>query len=252
MKKNNIIRKLLIILLIIGALIVSLDLNRPYSNIERKIKEQIIKINKSITTKKIVLNQNESYTIQKNINIVLEKEINELKKLLNLNSTLSEYNIINATILSRNSEYWLNQITLDKGMKDGVEKGMAVITSQGLIGEISKITSNSSEVKLLTTNKMSSKISVIIQTAEKDFYAILNGYNENKQLLELKAIDKNIKIKKGDKIITSGLGNMPKGLFIGTVEEYEIDEYELSKIIYVKTAQDLNDINYVTIIKEKI
>ena len=252
MKKNNIIRKLLIILLIIGALIVSLDLNRPYSNIERKIKEQIIKINKSITTKKIVLNQNESYTIQKNINIVLEKEINELKKLLNLNSTLSEYNIINATILSRNSEYWLNQITLDKGMKDGVEKGMAVITSQGLIGEISKITSNSSEVKLLTTNKMSSKISVIIQTAEKDFYAILNGYNENKQLLELKAIDKNIKIKKGDKIITSGLGNMPKGLFIGTVEEYEIDEYELSKIIYVKPAQDLNDINYVTIIKEKI
>lgn len=45
----------------------------------------------------------------------LEKENNELKKLLELKDTLSEYQKINATVVNRNVGYWYDTITIDKG-----------------------------------------------------------------------------------------------------------------------------------------
>ena len=41
---------------------------------------------------------------------------------LDLNKTLTEYSIENATILSRNKSYWLNTITIDEGKKNGIKK----------------------------------------------------------------------------------------------------------------------------------
>ena len=53
-------------------------------------------------------------------------------------------------------------------------------------------------------------------------------------------------------ILTSGLGNMPQGIYIGSVVSSETDSYDLSKTVYVKSEQDFSSINYVTILKEKI
>ena len=53
-------------------------------------------------------------------------------------------------------------------------------------------------------------------------------------------------------ILTSGLGNMPQGIYIGNVVSSETDSYDLSKTVYVKSEQDFSSINYVTILKEKI
>ena len=91
--------------------------------------------------------------LQKNLNNSLKQEIKELKELLNLNSTLSEYTTINATIISRNDLYWFNTVIIDKGKKDGLKKNMAVITQNGLIGKISKTTKKTSEIKLITTKR---------------------------------------------------------------------------------------------------
>ena len=102
-------------------------------------------------------NQNESYVIQKNVNSSLQKEIEELKDVLELNRTLTEYDPVNATILSRNKSYWFNTITIDKGYKSGIEENMAVITKNGLIGKISKVYKNSSEIKLITSDDINFK-----------------------------------------------------------------------------------------------
>ena len=43
----------------------------------------------------------------------------------------------------------------------------------------------------------------------------------------------------------------PAGIYIGTVEEIESDKYNLSKIVYIKTSQNFNDVHYVTVLKVK-
>ena len=91
----------------------------------------------------------------------------------------------------------------------------------------------------------------MIQLEEKNQYAILNGYDQENDLLKITAIDKNINIPKDSIVITSGLGQMPKGIYIGKVVKTEIDKYNLSQIVYVKPKQEFSNINYVTILKEK-
>ena len=182
----------------------------------------------------------------------MEQEIKELKDLLDLKNTHSEFEKENAKVISRNNQFWLNSITIDKGSNDGIKTESAVITSNGLVGKISKTTPNFSEVKLLTSDDVTYKTSVVIRINEKDYYAILNGYDKENNLLKVTAIDKNIPINENDSVLTSGLGNMPRGIYIGKVISSKIDNYDLSKTLYVKTEQDFNSINYVTILKEKI
>lgn len=253
-------RKLIIVSVLIAiiAITLSLNLNRTTTKLENLFKSFTIAIDKLLMTPytKIAeensFNQDESYIIQKNINSTLEKEISELKDLLDLNKTMTEYTIENATILSRNKSYWFNTLTIDKGKNSGIKNNMAVITSNGLIGKISKTYSNCSEVKLITSDDANYKVSVSIKINDQDNYAILNGYDQDKNLLKVTGVAKTTNIKKGDVVLTSGLGELfPAGIYVGDVEEIKSDKYDLSKTIYIKTKQDFNSIHYVSVLKEK-
>lgn len=257
-KKRNLIILSVVIIVAIIALVSSIQLNRANFFGEGLVKSVIMTIDKIVMYPFTALNgeknvdQSESYLIQKTVNASLEKEIQELKEVLDLKTTLTEYTPINATILSRNKNYWFNQIMIDKGSKDGIKKDMAVITKHGLVGKISRVYSHSSEIKLITCDDVNFKVSVAIQTNSGDSYAILNGYDAKRELVTVTGVDKMSDVKKGDTITTSGLGGMfPSGIYIGVVEEVKDDKYDLSKTLYIKTSQDFNNIHYVTVLKEK-
>ncbi len=259
-KKNN-KKKILVICISLAAislLAISVAFKRKVGKVESILKDTTTIIQKvaiypftSLNKDKNV-NQDESYLIQKNVNSSLEKEIQELKEVVELNKTLTEYTPVNATILSRNKSYWFNTLTIDKGKKDGIDDNMVVITKNGLIGKISKTYDNSSEVKLITSDDINFKVSIAIKTNEVDNYAILNGYDKKTGLIKATGIDKTTEINKDDIVLTSGLGEMfPAGIYIGTVEKIDNDKYNLSKTVYIKTYQNFNDIHYVTVLKVK-
>lgn len=260
-KKDKNKKKIIIIIISIVMVIllcVSLLVDRKTSFIEGVFKDISFYINKTIMypftsyNKEKGINQTESYLIQKNVNSSLEKEIQELKDTLELNKTLTEYEIVNSTILSRNKSYWFNTITIDKGKKSGLKENMAVVTRNGLIGKISKVYNNSSEVKLITSDDINFKVSVSIKTNDTDNYAILNGYIKKDNVIKVNGIDKTTNVNIGDNVLTSGLGEFfPAGIYIGTVERIESDKYNLSKTLYIKTKQDFDDIHYVTVLKAR-
>ena len=260
-KRNKVNIKIVIIaVIIITFLGISLSVYMSRSNFlgEGMIKDVFMSINKIVMYPFTALNdekgvdQSASYLIQKNVNTSLEEEIQELKDVLDLNRTLTEYTPINATILSRNKSYWFNQIMIDKGSKDGIKKDMAVVTKNGLIGKISRVYPHSSEIKLVTSDDVNYKVSVTIKTGNGDSYAILNGYDNETECVTVTGVDKMSTVKKGDTIVTSGLGGMfPGGIYIGVVQDIKSDKYDLSKTLYIKTSQDFNNIHYVTILKEK-
>ena len=195
--------------------------------------------------------QTKSCTIEKNANDTLKEEVKELKELLELNKTLTEYDIENATILSRNKSYWFNTLEIDKGSNNGLKKDMAVITANGLIGKISKVYPTTSEVKLITSDDVNYKVSVAIKLEGNDTYATLNGYDYENNLLKIEGVDKAIPVKENDVVVTSGLGEVfPAGIYVGTVDKIESDKYNLSRNVYIKTKQNFNSIHYVTVLKE--
>lgn len=254
-KKNSILSLVILLVILLALLSGSLLIFRDSNTF---LKDGAIIIEKVFMYPFTALNkekgkdQTESYTIQKNVNSSLEKEIKELKETLELNKTLTEYEPINATVLSRNKSYWFNTITIDKGEKSGIKNNMAVITKNGLIGKITKVSNYSSEVKLITSDDIKFKVSVSIKTNEDDNYAILNGYDKKTGLIKVTGVDKTTNINIDDAVVTSGLGEMfPSGIYIGQVKDIKNDKYNLSKTIYIKTSQDFNDIHYVTVLKVK-
>lgn len=245
-------------IMVVFLLYFSLKLDRKTNMLEDSLKTITTTISKTVISplkgynEDKDINQSESYIIQKNINTSLEREIKELKEVLQLNKTFTEYEAINATILSRNKSYWFNTIIIDKGKKDGLKQNMAVVTKNGLVGKISKVYRSSSEIKLITADDLNYKISVLISNNIQDTYGTLSGYLKDEQLLKITGLDKNSEIKEGDKVVTSGYGGVfPRGIYIGTVKKVESEKYNLSKIAYIKIDQDFNNIHYVTVLKDK-
>ncbi len=183
-------------------------------------------------------------------NIELKQEIERLKGELNIDHVLTDYDYLNATVISRNSFYWYNMLTIDKGSHNGIKEGMVVINSTGLIGKITNVSTFSSDVKLITTNDTNNKISVTVTNGDTKLTGIINGYDYKKGLLTVEGISNTATVNNGDYVYTSGLGGVfPSGILIGKVEGITTDDYDLSKIINVKPSAKFDDINFVTVLK---
>lgn len=182
----------------------------------------------------------------------LQEEVTELKSTLDLNATLSEYSYVNATVVNRNIGYWYNTLVIDKGSKNGIEEGDAVITNQGLIGKIINVSNFSSTVKLLTSDDVSNKISIKITSDDGKYYGLLIGYNIKENVYNIEGITNSDKIEEGDMVSTTGLTDyFPGGILIGTVSKVVKDEYDLNSIIKVEPSVTFDDISIVTVLNRK-
>ena len=182
----------------------------------------------------------------------LETDLSELKKLMEIKTVNSDFSMINASVIERNRTYWFNSLTIDKGKSDGIELDMAVINQDGLIGRISKVNELTSEIKLITTNDVNSKISVVIDNNGTNIYGILNGYDSDKNELKVTLTTKNIDIINGSLVKTTGMGGIfPSGINIGMVVNSQSDNYDVGKIVLVKPMIDSINIRYVGVLKRK-
>lgn len=182
----------------------------------------------------------------------LQKEVAELKSTLELNATLSEYTYVNATVVNRNIGYWYNNLVIDKGSKNGIKKGDAVITNNGLVGKITGVSNFSSTVKLLTSDKISNKISVKVASKEGYQYGLLIGYDEEYNIYKLEGITNSENIEEGDLVTTTGLTDyFPSGILIGKVSRIVKDEYDLNSIVEVTPSVNFENISIVTVLNRK-
>lgn len=189
------------------------------------------------------------YERQAEIN-VLRDENQRLGEELDLQSSLTDYRTISGTVISRNPDNWVDQIVVDRGSQDGVEVGMPVMSSNGLIGRISEVNPTSSKVVLLTNiDQTANQVSSEIIMEEEIVYGLISGYDSSNDRLVMSQITSTIEIEEGELITTSGLGGViPRGLVIGEVDEVTMDAHGLAQQVYVSPAADFENIRYVTII----
>lgn len=236
------IKTFLLIILIYLLAFLSLKLNinlfYPYYLIKDLVLFPVSVISKDVNVNNKMLD---------GINQELKSEIEELKKLNNLSSTLTDFNSLSAVVIERNKMYWFNSIVINKGSSSGIKKDMAVISSDGLIGKINKVSKTTSEVKLLTTNDKNEKISVMIKTSDDTIYGIMNGYQDN--YLEITSVNKNINVDNNSLVYTSGMGGIfPSGILIGKVAMVKEDKYNVSKLILVEPSSSFNNLKFVKVL----
>lgn len=211
--------------------------------------ENIRDIQNTYKENEVLKNHLEEYAQLKVENDRLKKENEELKAILETEKDLSSVKTIHASVIARNPERWNESLIINKGEVHGIKKDMAVVTAGGMIGKISSTGKTTSTVQLLTTLDRTNRIHVAIQ-GKKDVYGLVGGYDEETQMLLVKEIPKDKKVKKGQKVITSGFGGVfPKGLYIGVLEKVEPDQYGLTQTGYIKPAANFYNIENVLVVQ---
>ena len=254
MKKKKSKKLILVVISILIFFLISFFIikdDRKLTTLEQMLKDSILFINEIINPSKLIKNENIENRYRAEIDN-LKNEINTLKESLKLNTILSNYEVISATVINRNLGYFYDTVTIDKGENDGIKENRAVITNDGLIGKIIKVSKSTSTVKLLTSSTNKSMVSVGIKVNNKYVYGILVSYNEKENYYTIQGITDVQNIKIGDDVITSGMGDVfPSGLLIGKVLEITKDNFDLEAIIKVKPSIDVNNIDYVKVLERK-
>lgn len=183
-----------------------------------------------------------------------QKEIEALKKELNLNQTLTNYEKATANVITRSPDTWQDMLIVDKGSKDGIEVNMAVMAQKGLIGRVVEVNRTSSKIELLTSsNESSNHFPVRVSSSSGEAFGLLKNYDEKLQALVVTQLTGDTNIKEGDVVQTSGLGgNSPADLPIGTVIKTKPDSYGLDREVYVKPYAEMYDLPVVTIVQRLV
>ena len=173
--------------------------------------------------------------------IILENE--RLKALLSFKEQEPRF-VTAARVIARGPDRLLNIVILDKGEKSGIEKGMAVITPQGLIGKIYSVRDSFSDVLLLKDSNFS--VAVRLQNSRRE--GVVSGAGYDYCLLKYVPPEENV--VKGDVVITSGFdGIFPEGLPVGVVSKVRKEGIEFFQYIEVKPFQSSDKLEDVIVLK---
>ena len=147
---------------------------------------------------------------------LMEGEISHLRKLLGARETIQEKSTL-AEILHSGRNPFRRKVIVDKGIKDSVQLGQAIISADGVLGQVTAVFPFTSEVTLLTDKNQA----VPVMLRRNGLRAVVFG-NGRDGTLDLPFIPINADVQNGDILVTSGIdGTYPAGLSVAKVTNIE-------------------------------
>lgn len=247
-KKNAIL--FVVILMFLIFICSSLVLiKRDYFFIEKGFKNVSSMINSYVVSNAYSVNELSTNVLSSKI-AYLEKENNELRKSLGLAKEKNEYVV--AEVVNHNMKNWFDKVEISKGYDAGIKKDFVVISNEGLIGFVSKVSKKVCEVDLITGVSSNNMLSVIIETSDGAVSGVLNHYDDKTGLFKVTDVMGKSNILAGDKVFLSGYDNPSyKGIYVGQVVKEEVSNYGLSKTIWVESSVNFDDLLLAIIVKEQ-
>ena len=176
---------------------------------------------------------------------LLKNDNIRLRQILSLQD-LSQNDKISAAVISRKTGSWWRQIILNKGSKDGVEIGSAVIGPGGLLGRVKNTSLFTSSVTLLTSPE--SKVGVWLDRIQIN--GLLVGLGDDYPSLILYSKDAEIKV--GDFVSSSPASSLlPPNIPIGIVQSID-KPFKAKKTAKISLIAKPHAIDWVQILKLKI
>jgi rod shape-determining protein MreC len=178
--------------------------------------------------------------------INLQQRVNEteiLAALVDFSRANPESSYKAASVIGVDPSPFLHYVIINRGSNDGIERGMPVVTNEGLAGRVDAVISDASRVQLLTDAAAS--VNVHLKNANTD--AMLGGSVTGDISLDL--ISQDATVQSGDLILTSGLGGgFPPDLIVGQVINVRKLPAELFQQATVQPAVDFSRLQIVLVI----
>ncbi len=183
----------------------------------------------------IIIENSEQIKLQNEFLTAENKKLREL-----LDESINSEEIFARVLIDKDSPY-LKSVVLNKGTKDKVKIGMAVIDEFYLVGQIIEV--NYSNSRALLLSDLNSKIPSVLEP--DDIQAVVSGTGSNFGTIEHTQIDYKEGFKNKEIIAyTSGLGGLFKpGIPIGKIDSSSDGQ--------INFFSDFTQLNYVKIVSYK-
>lgn len=170
----------------------------------------------------------------------LKDEVERLREALNFTESRSNYNYVGVNIIGYSGSSLSDGYIIDKGSNDGIAKNMVVVSYKGLVGKVTKVSSNFAVVQSILNENIA--VAVMDQQT-RDATGVLQGLSDKKDtnMTVVYNLPIDSDVKEGDIIITSGLGKIyPKEIPVGTVVSVQEDNVKVMKSAVVEPFVNFN------------
>lgn len=164
----------------------------------------------------------------------LDREVQQLRKQLDFQQAQPTYDIVAADVVKNDRESSRKVATINKGKDDGLAKGMAVTSPEGLmVGILTDLTAHTALVTFVIDDSI--HVSAVVQDSGEQGI-VVGAWQQSKRLL-LREVDKNAKIDQGQRIVTGNLTNgvvpnLPIGYVYSVKKEAISDTQEIELVPY--------------------
>ncbi|MDD5397211.1 MAG: rod shape-determining protein MreC, partial [Candidatus Moranbacteria bacterium] len=171
-------------------------------------------------------------------NVILRSQLNLLPR--------DHWNLVAASVVSQDPQGMGNWLEIDRGSDDGIAVGMSVVVSNSiLVGRVQQVNAKTAQVLLLTN----SKSTINASTSDGGTKGIIRGEYGLGIIFDM--ILQTDSIKTGDDVVTSGVGGeIPKGLYVGTVQEVHDSDDHLFQQAVVTSPLQVSKLQVVFVIKD--
>ena len=170
----------------------------------------------------------------------LESQNQRMKELLKVKASSTDAGVW-ATVIGRGADSWWNQILIGKGSNDGIRAGAVVVAPGGLVGRVTHVSPNSSQILLVSDPN--SQVGVIVSRSR--FSGMLKGQSQNTAILEFFERDPDVKV--GDIVHTSQFSTLfPENVPVGRIKSINLDKQPSPEAI-VEFSSPLGLLEYVRV-----
>ena len=203
-----------------------------------KLKEHL-SVYKNYENNEILLKDLREKKLSNDFLVLENKKLREL-----INETIQSEDIYAKVLVDKDSPY-LKSIVLNKGSKNNVKLGMAIIDDNYLVGKIIEVNYTNSRALLLSD--LNSKIPVLLEPI--DIHAVVSGTGKNYGIIEYTKEEYSEELNDREIVVyTSGYGGLFRsGLAVGKI----IKDKETKKNI-VNFFSDFRQLDYVKIVSYEI
>ena len=200
-----------------------------------------------------------NYVNLKSQNEQLLEENTKLKNLLSQNdgsytSTKSQridslvynkrYQYLSARIINNNYTKTNNRLTINRGSKDGIKAELGVVSSKGIVGITTNVSSNYAVIMSIINENSQINVKLL----NNHHFGTLTWNGKDYNTCQLEDLPRQTNIKVGDTIITGGKSTIfPEGILVGTIKDFEVLNNNY-KIVNVQLFNDMSAIYHVNII----
>jgi len=180
----------------------------------------------------------------------IKAENDAYKALARIQDTNSEASYVSAFVIGRDPLDEFGGFTLDQGSTDGVAVNDAIISDRGyLLGVVVEVDATSCKVMTILHPSFNAA-GVISRTRENGIITGSADYAADGQCV-LTNLDRATEARKGDQVITTGLGGVfPANLLVGTVQEAVPEQSGKSSSAVILPGADPRTVKHVFIVTE--